>query len=32
MKTSILIHPSELSRRWIDRMAEQGVDTLGLHP
>ena len=32
MKTSILIHPSELSRKWIDRMAEQGVDTLGLHP
>lgn len=32
MKTSILIHPSELSRAWIDRMAEQRVDTLGLHP
>lgn len=32
MKTSILIHPSELSRVWIDRMVAQGVDTLGLHP
>lgn len=32
MKTSILIHPSELSRKWIDRMADGGVSTLGIHP
>ena len=32
MKSEILIHPEELSRRWIDRMAEQGVTILGLHP
>lgn len=32
MKVSILIHPSELSRTWIDRMADLGVDTLALHP
>lgn len=32
MKSGILIHPSELSKKWIDRMASQGVDILGLHP
>lgn len=32
MKASILIHPTELSRRWIDRMTESRIDTLGLHP
>ena len=32
MKASILIHPSEISRRWIDKMAESGIDTLGIHP
>lgn len=32
MKASILIHPSELSRSWIDRMADNGIDTLGIHP
>lgn len=32
MKVSILIHPSELSEKWIDRMVRHGVDTLGLHP
>lgn len=29
---SLLIHPEELSRKWIDRMAKHGVPTLGLHP
>ena len=28
----LLIHPEELSRKWIDRMADHGVDVLGLHP
>ena len=32
MNVGILIHPEELTRRWIDRMAEGGVNTLGLHP
>lgn len=32
MKVSILIHPEELTEKWIDRMVEKGVDTLGLHP
>ena len=29
---SLLIHPEELSRKWIDRMAKHGIPTLGLHP
>ncbi|MBR2432541.1 MAG: DUF4838 domain-containing protein [Clostridia bacterium] len=32
MKVSILIHPEELTEKWIDRMAAEGIDTLGLHP
>ena len=32
MKSSILIHPEELTKKWIDRMADGGVDVLGLHP
>lgn len=32
MKKSLLIHPDELSRKWIDRMVGVGVDTLTLHP
>ncbi len=32
MKRSLLIHPDELSRTWIDRMAGLGVTTLALHP
>jgi len=28
----LLIHPEELSKVWIDRLATQGVDVLGLHP
>ncbi len=32
MKTSVLIHPEELSKNWIDRMADHGITTLGLHP
>lgn len=30
--TSLLIHPDELSKTWIDRMADCGVTVLGLHP
>ncbi|MBQ9746909.1 MAG: DUF4838 domain-containing protein [Clostridia bacterium] len=32
MRASLLIHPEELSRAWIDRMAEAGIAVLGLHP
>ena len=28
----LLIHPEELSKKWIDRMADHGIDVLGLHP
>ncbi len=29
---ALLIHPDELSKKWIDRMAENGVSTIALHP
>ena len=29
---SLLIHPHELSREWIQRMKEHGIPTLALHP
>ena len=32
MLKSILIHPEELSKKWIDRLADGGVKILGLHP
>jgi len=32
MKSSMLIHPDELSRTWIDRLANAGVGTVGIHP
>ena len=32
MRKGLLIHPSELSVKWIDRLAEAGIGTLGLHP
>ena len=32
MHTSILIHPEELTEKWIDRLSYAGVTTLGLHP
>lgn len=32
MKSEILVHTEELCRRWIDRMADLGVNILGLHP
>lgn len=30
--TSLLIHPEELTKKWIDRMISLGVNTLALHP
>jgi len=32
MRSQILIHPEELSRAWIDRMADNGITVLGIHP
>lgn len=32
MKTSMIIHPEELSRTWIDKLAAAGIDKLGIHP
>ena len=28
----LLIHPEELSREWIDRLVQQGVQVVGMHP
>ena len=28
----MIIHPGELSKKWIDRLAEAKVNTLGIHP
>ena len=32
MKSSMIIHPEELSREWIDKLADAGVGVLGIHP
>ena len=32
MRSSILIHPEELNKKWIDRIADNGIGILGLHP
>lgn len=32
MIKNILIHPEELNKKWIDRMADGGVKILGIHP
>lgn len=32
MKTQLLIHPEELSDKWMHRAAALGTDVLGLHP
>ncbi len=32
MQKALLIHPHELSKRWIDKMVSLKVTTLGLHP
>lgn len=32
MKGSMIIHPDELSESWIDKLADAGIGTVGLHP
>ena len=32
MKGSMIIHPEELSREWVDRLVDAGVQVLGIHP
>lgn len=32
MKSSMLIHPDELSKEWIDRLVDAGVEAVGIHP
>lgn len=32
MKTQLIIHPEELNKKWIDRLVENNVDVLGIHP
>ena len=32
MKSSMIVHPDELSKDWIDRLADAGISTIGLHP
>ena len=32
MIKNILIHPEELNKKWIDKMADGGVKILGIHP
>lgn len=31
-RNGMIIHPGELSRKWIDRLADAGINTLGIHP
>ncbi|MBQ9783642.1 MAG: DUF4838 domain-containing protein [Clostridia bacterium] len=32
MKSIMILHPEELSKAWIDQIADAGITTLGLHP
>ena len=32
MRSKMIIHPDELSRKWIDRMADAGITVIGIHP
>ena len=32
IKSSMLIHPDELSKTWIDRLANAGIEAIGIHP
>ncbi len=32
MKNSMIVHIDELSKKWIDRLADAGVGAIGLHP
>lgn len=31
-KASMIIHPEELSKKWIDRIYDAGIPTIGIHP
>ncbi len=31
-RRGIIVHPEDLTRKWISRMADAGLNTLGLHP
>lgn len=32
MKSSMIVHPDELSKAWIDKLVEAGVSAIGIHP
>lgn len=32
IQSSLIIHPDELSRTWIDRLSDAGIKTIGIHP
>ena len=32
MKNSMIIHPDELSEKWIDKLANAGIGAIGIHP
>ena len=32
IKSSMLIHPDELSKTWIDRLVNAGIEAVGIHP
>lgn len=32
MRASMIIHPDELSREWIDKLSDAGIEVLGIHP
>ncbi len=32
MKKTLIIHPEELSKKWIDTISELGCDAIGIHP
>ena len=31
-RRGIIVHPEDLTLDWIERMADAGLNTLGLHP
>ena len=32
MHSGLIVHPEELSKQWVDRLASVGIETLGIHP
>ena len=32
MRKSMIIHPEEISKKWIDKLCESGVEIMGIHP